>query len=790
MLGGLLVKLAFISCLISILCYVQHHRRGDLNMLKYGRLFFHIMVVSIMTVSAVLLYLILTHQFQYTYIWSYSSTDLPLPLLISTFYAGQEGSFMLWALYTAIIGVFLLHYSSRKGYESQVMPVFALIQLSLLLMLIVKNPFTYVWETWPNDVEPGFVPANGRGLNPLLQNYWMVIHPQVLFTGFSAMAVPYAYAVAAMLKRDYHNWIRPATPWIVVGSLLLGTGIMLGGFWAYETLGWGGYWGWDPVENSSLVPWLFSIAAIHTILSQRKSGAFVKTNLALSMLCFIFVLYSTFLTRSGVLGDTSVHSFVDPGMWAYWMLVGVIVMFVGLGFGLLIARMREFPKPPVTHQYLSREFALFLGALTIVAAALFITVGTSAPIITSILLGKVTAVDISYYVTTTLPLGIAIGLLTGIGQLLWWTRSRRSDVLKAMLPATAFALVVTILAAVFAGAGVLVSLFVFGAAFALFANLQVGIRICKGNPKYAGGSIAHIGIAVMFLGFVTSEVYDDKVTLSLEQGKPMEALGYTLTYTGYKPIDRERFAFEVTVEGEGRSTVVAPIMYVSSFNNSLMRNPDVINFITKDFYLAPMALQQAGDHDHEHDAATETISLRKGETKKSGELEITFVDFDFPVEQRAAMLEGREIEIGAMLEVREYGKPKKGVVPIRVIKDGKYVDKPAVFEGKYEFTIASMAPNRDEKQLSTVEIGLRNIETTGAHSHAENDILVVEASVKPWINLVWTGVIILLVGFLVTIVRRTQEAAFRSKDILSPVEPTQAASDEGKRVSAGQPIER
>ncbi len=755
MLGGLLVKVAFLTCLISVLAFFETHRVPNVRTLKIGRVFFHATVVLVLLFSAVQLYNILTHQFQYSYVWSYSSRDLPLPLLISTFYAGQEGSFMLWALYTALIGVFLMQYSSRKGYEPQVMSVYGTIQLALLLMMIVKNPFAYVWETWP-DVAVGTIPRDGRGLNPLLQNYWMVIHPQVLFSGFAAMGVPYSYAVAALMKRDYNNWIRPATPWIVYGATVLGLGIMLGGFWAYETLGWGGYWGWDPVENSSLVPWLFAVGTIHTILTQRKSGAFVRTNLVMAMLCFITVLYSTFLTRSGVLGETSVHSFVDPGMWVYWLLIGIIVLFVGLGAGLIVSRWKEMPRIPPQHSYLSREFALFLGASALVCAAVFITVGTSSPIITQILQGKTTAVDISYYVTTTLPLGIAIGILAGIGQLLWWTRSDKKGMMRVLALPAGVALAAAL--AIVVGSGLYdaaVALFLFGAVFALVANLQVGWRIVKGNPKYAGGSIAHVGLAVMFLGFVGSSTYDDKQTLSLARGRTVEALGCKLTYTGYKQIDpvQEKFAFEVNVEREGKRYVVAPIMYYSEYNKGLMRNPDIANWVTKDFYLAPLSLEQA--------EATKTLTLRKGETQKLGDLEITFVDFDFPVDQKAAMVEGREVKIGAELLVKEYGKKPVRLVPAKVINQGNAEDLPAVFADTYQFTIVNMQPDRENKENSHVEIGYKNVK---AASSAEGDVLVVEASVKPYINLVWSGVIILMVGFGVTIVRRAQEARVRQQN--------------------------
>ncbi|MEX0736039.1 MAG: cytochrome c biogenesis protein CcsA, partial [Bacteroidota bacterium] len=249
--GGLIVKLAFLSALVAAFFYYRVHRDRSNRWLSFARSGYHLATLSLMTSSAIFLYLILTHQFQYTYIWNYSSTDLPLSLLISTFYAGQEGSFTLWALYTSVIGIFLMQYASKNDYEPEVMSVYSLILGFLLLMLVVKNPFTFIWDSFPNDLlQTGAVPAGisnyvvldaaknlwarfpveGKGLNPLLQNYWMVIHPQILFIGFSSMAVPYAHAVAGLMKRDYNSWIRVATPWSVFGAMVLGTGIILGGY--------------------------------------------------------------------------------------------------------------------------------------------------------------------------------------------------------------------------------------------------------------------------------------------------------------------------------------------------------------------------------------------------------------------------------------------------------------------------------------------------------------------------------------------------------------------------------
>ena len=758
MIGSMLVKLAFVTSLLSVVCYFRVHLRNDERVLKWARIFFHSTVVTVMVTAAVLLYLILTHQFQYSYVWSYSSRELSLPLLISTFYAGQEGSFMLWTLFTSLIGVFLLRDSSRKGYEPQVMTAYGLIELMLLVMLLVKNPFTYVWETWNGQVEAGFVPVNGRGLNPLLQNYWMVIHPQVMFSGFAAMGVPYAYAVAALLKRDYLNWIKPATPWLVYGCVVLGTAIMMGGFWAYETLGWGGYWGWDPVENSSLVPWLMGVAAIHTTLSQRKSGAFIKTNLALSMLCFIFVLYSTFLTRSGVLGETSVHSFVDPGMWAYWLLVGMLVLFIGLGATMLILRRKEMPKGSRQHAYFSREFALFLGSIALVCTALFVSVGTSSPLISNLFQGKTTAVDISYYSTTTLPLGIAIGILCGLAQLFWWTKSDTTELRKSLRLPVLLSVVSTLILVGFGVRNVLVGLFVFGAAFALFANLQVGWRIIRGNPKFAGGSIAHIGLAVMFIGFVASSKYDRKVTVSLPQGQSVDALGYKLTYVGYKPIDQEKFGFDVDVEAKDKPTrVVSPIMYYSEYTKGLMRNPDILNLVSKDFYLAPLSLEQADDASK---AALKTVTFKRGETKNLAGVDVTFVDFDFPVMEKAAMLEGRDVRIGAKLEVKEGSKKAVSVVPAKIISKGEQKDQTARYLDKLEFVIVGLHPDREAKENSSVDIGYTDLAAAAQQvgKTKQPDVLVVEASIKPFINLVWNGVILLMVGLITTIVRRAQES--------------------------------
>ncbi len=281
-------------------------------------------------------------------------------------------------------------------------------------------------------------------------------------------------------------------------------------------------------------------------------------------------------------------------------------------------------------------------------------VGTSSPLITSVLNGKASAIEVGYYVKTNLPLGIIICLLSGLGQLLWWKHSNTGSFVGSLAAPGLLSLGVTTMVFVLLGPeDFLILLFTFCAAFSLFANIKVGYGVFMGNPKFVGGSIAHIGIAVMCLGFVTSSRYDTKATLSLERGKPVEALGYRMTYIGYKQLDNERYAFNVEVEHGGVTKVVSPLMRFNTAENSTIRNPDLINFLNRDFYVAPVSVEEGGKRRGTH-------KLHEGEVEKLKELSIGFDGFEFTEDQRAAMTDGKEFVIKASLQVVD-GKEKKRV---------------------------------------------------------------------------------------------------------------------------------
>jgi len=744
--GSTLIFIAFASALISSIAYFSVHF-GKAKNIKIARLFFHIAAIATISSAAFLLYLIITHQFQYTYVWNYSSRDLPLNLLISTFYAGQEGSFHLWAFLMAILGIFLLSYTSQKDkdnkdrYEVQVMGVFTLLLTFLLAIMVKKSPYLFVWESFPGEVQAGFLPQDGRGLNPLLQNFWMTIHPPILFTGFSALAIPFCFAVAALLKNEYNRWLKLALPWTLFGAMVLGTGIMLGGYWAYGVLGWGGYWGWAPVENSSLVPWIMIIAAIHTMLIDQKTGRFKKTSLLLCILAYVLVLYSTFLTRSGILGDASVHSFVDPGFEVYVFLVIFLSLFGLGGIGLILFRLKSLrvDKNEVS-SLLSRESALFVGAISLCAAALVIAVGTSWPIFAK------GTVDPAFYNKMNLPLAILIGAINGFSILLKWKHSEEKEFLKGLIIPMGLTVAVTLLLIIVGLRDILIGVFAASSLFAFFINAEMAYRVFVRNKTKIGPYVAHVGIMVLFLGVIGSSRYSEEVNVSLPLNESREALGYILTYKGATPIpgDENKFHFNVVVEKDGKAFLLQPVMFYSEYSEGVMKNPDYATLPTKDVYLSPMALEVPDKFSKE-----DVVEIKKGEQVDVKGLKIRFIDFDRSGFDRESIEQGKQNIMGAGLEVTVDGKTEKLVAQQILTGESKdYV--PIQLEGSDRYTFYLENVN----VAGESSIGLAVVDNT-VHQHVESpETFVLTASIKPFINFVWLGTGVMVLGFLISIVSR------------------------------------
>jgi cytochrome c-type biogenesis protein CcmF len=430
-LGHLSIILGFLTAFLAIFFYMKASRENSTDSIRWknwGRKAYLAHSAFIFLAGVLLLYILLNRYYEYRYVWVHVENDLGLGYLIAAFWAGQEGSFLFWTICQVVFGLLLIKYAGR--WESPVMVVVSLSQLFMVSMMlgiylgdirIGMSPFLLLREVPENMTSDFFQNPNylsfivdGNGLNPLLRNFWMLSHPPVLFIGFAAAAlVPFAYGIAGLWKRDYIQWINPALPWTLLAVFFLGAGILLGGVWAYESLTFGGFWAWDPIENASLVPWLILVAALHLKLVARKKRENLFPAFLFTFLTFIFVIYSTYLTRSGVLGDTSVHSFGNDGMGL--QILSYIFVFLILAMVLLVLHFRKFPSKE-NEEPLSSEFWLFIGAMVLVLSAFQIIFTTSIPVINRLVGSDLTPPVnvVQHYNTWQLPFAIFVALLIGI----------------------------------------------------------------------------------------------------------------------------------------------------------------------------------------------------------------------------------------------------------------------------------------------------------------------------------------------------------------------------------------
>lgn len=760
MIGSILISLAFASALISMIAYSLAVRSNNATHVNIARAAFHVTVTSFLGAAATLMYLIVTHQFQYEYVWSHSSTNLSTPLLMASFYSGQEGSFMLWTLMVSIIGVFVLGYSQRVKYEMPVMAVYMLVMAMLLLILVVQSPFHTIYQAFPTENIPaGFIPANGKGLNPSLENIWITIHPPILFTGFAAMTVPFVFAMAGLIKKDYQRWITISLPWTLFASMALGFGVMLGGWWAYETLGWGGFWAWDPVENSSLIPWLVCVAMVHTMLVQKRTGeasarsggprigGLIKTNFALATLSFGTILYSTFLTRSGVLGDTSVHSFVSPGNFVYAVLLFTLLLFLGIGATMMIVRRKDLRQAALEMRIMSRENALGLGSSVILASATVVLIGTSWPLILPLFNKPKVAVPTDFYNGIHLPIAMLIVLLNGISMALNWKNTTPEDFLKKITTAIGLAVIGTI--GLFA-LGIHDPIYIglgFGSMLALIVNVQIGIRVMRGNPRFLGAYISHAGISLLMLGIIFTARYSVTDHVQLEQGQTKTVFDYRITYKGAEQIelektDREKYAHKIELVRDGTTYEATPILFWSDFNKreSAFLEPGIIYSPTKDIYVSPKAFEQKGGDPQ--------VTMVKGDRAKvpfDSSISVRFEKFDMS----KAGSEGKQ---GAVVEVSK-GDSTWYLTTYRTMSDGRFMP---VAIPTTDVTVGMVGLETDGEELANSRAVLQF--SSASHPPGPTvPVITLDVSIKPFISFVWAGVVIMVGGFMFAIVRRRRE---------------------------------
>ncbi len=728
MLGTFAIYLSLFAGLLSILSYIQA-ANGNNKKLSIGRIGLYVSALGIFFTSTLLMADILQHNFANAYVWGYSSRDLPTHLLISTFWAGQEGSFLFWILCSALLSPFLLSYTRKRKLEAHVLPIFLAVQTFLVILLISKSPFKSIYEQFPGELSPGQIPNDGRGLNPLLQNFWMVIHPPVMFVGFAAAAIPFSFAIAALWRKEYHTWLNSAFPWVLFSSLSLAAGLMLGGYWAYGVLGWGGYWGWDPVENSSLIPWILSMALLHTMLTQSRTGNLVRTNFIFAILAFVLVIYSTFLTRSGILGNSSVHSFSDPGTIVYGLLVVFLFSSMLLGFGFLFVRRKELKAIAQPMHWLTREFALALGSFVMLMSAIIVFFGTSLPIVST------TQVDPSFYDKMHMPIAILMMLLIGYSLLVRWEQEDGMFLKEKSWKSLLASLLGTVVIAFFSEWNVMYLLFIFASLFAFFVNIEMVYLTIRGDFRMIGGKIAHIGMAVFLIGAIISGKFDQKQTAMLELGTPQEIFGYTVTYNGKNIVEGNKTAFTVTVQKEGSTAILLPMMFPME-NEGVMRTPDIQSFFTHDVYISPSGIEEQTMD------SSSNITLHKGESAKIGSAMVKFSAFDMGG-HNAERTDG-ETKVGVNLEITS-GSKKETVIPYVIFagQQPKYFGAESKLLGEMIQLVAMNIGGMGDGH-SSIQISLKN----------NNEVLVIEASIKPFIILVWIGTLLVFVGLIISILRR------------------------------------
>ena len=567
-LGHAFIITSFVAALLASFAfslYKSHDASTDnANWLKLGRFAFRVHSLAVLGIGATLFTIILNQNFEYFYAWSHASKALPVKYIISCFWEGQEGSFLLWTFWNAVLGNILIR--TAKKWEAPVLAITSAVQVMLASMLlgiwvlgykVGSNPFMLLRNAMPDAPflqTPNYLASitDGNGLNPLLQNYWMVIHPPVLFLGFASTVVPFAYACAALLRREYKSWIAPALPWALFSVAILGTGIMMGGAWAYESLSFGGYWAWDPVENASLIPWLTMIAGVHVLVAYRKTGNSIGSSFILMMASFLLVLYATFLTRSGILGSSSVHAFTDLGMSGQLLvLLGAFLVFA---VGMAIWRWRELPFSKKEESTYSREFWMFIGTLVLVVSCFQIIISTSIPVYNKVFGTNIAppADPIKHYDSWQLPIAVLVVLLAVLGQNAKWKKTPiRQFFMPLLFPAGIAAVTTGIVAYIFRFTEIPYLALLFASLFAVFGNVPHVVQRVPVLLKN-GGAVSHIGIALMLLGVLISSARKQVISLNvagvnygknfdaknarenvlLQQNKPMMMGPYEVSYIG------------------------------------------------------------------------------------------------------------------------------------------------------------------------------------------------------------------------------------------------------------------
>lgn len=790
--GHFFALLGMVSAFISGVSYVQAVRHESVSpelscsWRRLGRISFGINAVSTFLIGIILFFLIFNHRFEFKYVWQHSSLSLPAHYMISCFWEGQEGSFWLWECWTAVIGLVLIRIAG--AWESRVMPFAALMQWFLATMLIGlyigsykigSSPFVLMRLDMPEM--PLFTRANyleflkdGNGLNPLLQNYWMVIHPPTLFLGFASTLVPAAYIMAGLWRGSFDkDWVKPTLAWSLFCTAILGTGILMGGAWAYEALSFGGFWAWDPVENASLVPWITMVAGLHTLLAYKHTRHALHATAILLISTLLLVLYSTFLTRSGILGDSSVHSFTDLGMSG--QLLVFLFSFLFLSIGLLVYGWKKMPAPKTEENPYSREFWLFIGALIMLMLAIIISIDTSWPVINKVFgTNRAISDPISHYNRYAVWFALIIGLLSASIQ---YFRYKKSDVgkwIRSLASSIIISVILTALMAWFIRLDVWVYiLLLFAATYSIVANTHYLFVVLLGKIRIAGASVAHIGFGLILLGSLFSSAKKEVISVNtagidfgkefkekdkqenilLDKDVPVQMGGYQVTYLGDSISAPDRF-YKVLYEKKKNPDAPITDRFVLLPNAQvnpkmgLIANPSTKHYWNEDIFTHVTSVPNRDEPNADADASEQLTEaeVAVGDTiVANGSLIVLQAINPRPAHPRYLPIQG-DIAAGAkLLLLTDKGKQYQAE-PIYLIRDNTEKRFESIIE-ELNTTILfeRILPEKGKIKLSVVE------------KSKPRDFIIMKAIVFPFINLLWIGCFVMVAGTLISLLHRKNE---------------------------------
>src|SRR6187455_1127844 len=563
-LGNVLLLAAFVGCAYAVAASVAGARRRSTRLIESGTGAFYLVSALMTVASGVIVHAFVTNNYAIKYVQRYSDSAQPLAYKIASYWGGLDGSIMFWVFLLGAFGT-LAVYTNRERHRELIPYVVATISVVqmffLYLMIVHKNPFT----TFLTEV-----PADGEGLNPLLQNAYMAIHPPSLYTGFVGMTVPFAFGIAALVTGHLDDsWLRAVRRWTMIGWLFLSFGLTLGMLWAYEELGWGGFWGWDPVENAGLLPWFTATAFLHSVMVQERRGMLRVWNVTLVIVTFFLTIFGTFMTRSGVV--QSVHAFGEDRELA-WMFTVFMVAIVTFSFGLVIHRLPLLRSRHALDSWVSREAAFLANNWILLFSAFFVLFATMFPTLSEALRGHRLTVGPPFYNQWMLPVGLTMLLLTGIGPLLAWRKSTVVNLRDQFLIPVTFGLV-TAIAVVALGVRVWAS----GICFALSAfvvgtvsqEFWRGARVRQRatgtdvftalvglvgrNKRRYGGYVVHLGMVLIFFGFA-GEGFKQKEEAQLKPGQQVAVGDFVIRHDALSVTDdgqKQMITAHVTVLRDG-----------------------------------------------------------------------------------------------------------------------------------------------------------------------------------------------------------------------------------------------